>query len=132
MIHLYLLIPVYVVFFCRAYQILGNLYTLERYNYSIRKQNHFTFLGSPYNSVMIYIFGGAFDPPHVGHTSIVKAILHYKNPEKIIIIPSSVRNDKSYAVSDDHRLAMLDIFCDELNESIEKDQSIGNTALSSE
>ena len=81
---------------------------------------------------MIYIFGGAFDPPHVGHTSIVKAILHYKNPEKIIIIPSSVRNDKSYAVNDDHRLAMLEVFCDELNESIEKDQSIGNTALSSE
>ena len=81
---------------------------------------------------MIYIFGGAFDPPHVGHMSIVKAILHYKNPEKIIIIPSSVRNDKSYAVSDDHRLVMLDIFCDELNESIGKDQSIGNTTLSSE
>jgi epoxyqueuosine reductase len=63
---------------------------------------------------MIYIFGGAFDPPHVWHTSIVKAILHYKNPEKIIIIPSSVRNDKNYAVSDEHRLVMLDIFVWEL------------------
>jgi epoxyqueuosine reductase len=63
---------------------------------------------------MIYIFGGAFDPPHVWHTSIVKAILHYKNPEKIIIIPSSMRDDKNYAVSYEHRLLMLSIFVGEL------------------
>ena len=59
---------------------------------------------------MIYIFGGAFDPPHVGHTAIVKTILAKKHPEKIIILPSSERDDKKYHVSDDHRLAMLDIF----------------------
>lgn len=59
---------------------------------------------------MIYIFGGAFDPPHVGHAAIVKSILAKKHPEKIIIIPSSARNDKNYAVSDEHRLKMLRIF----------------------
>ena len=59
---------------------------------------------------MIYILGGAFDPPHAGHSAIVKSILHYKNPEKIIIIPSGKRDDKNYRVSDEHRLAMLDIF----------------------
>jgi epoxyqueuosine reductase len=66
---------------------------------------------------MIYIFGGAFDPPHVWHTSIVKAVLHYRNPEKIVIMPSSARDDKNYAVSDEHRLAMLDIFMWEINDS---------------
>jgi epoxyqueuosine reductase len=66
---------------------------------------------------MIYIFGGAFDPPHVWHTSIIQAILHYKNPEKIIIIPSSARNDKSYAVSDEHRLTMLEIFAWEIDDA---------------
>ena len=65
---------------------------------------------------MIYIFGGAFDPPHVGHTAIVKSILAKKHPEKIIIIPSSARNDKNYAVSDDHRLVMLRIFVDEIDD----------------
>ena len=59
---------------------------------------------------MIYIFGGAFDPPHVGHTAIVKSILAKKHPKKIIVIPSSARNDKNYATSDVHRLAMLNIF----------------------
>lgn len=65
---------------------------------------------------MIYIFGGAFDPPHVWHAAIVKSILAKKHPEKIIIIPSSARNDKNYAVSDDHRLAMLRIFVDEIDD----------------
>ncbi len=65
---------------------------------------------------MMYIFGGAFDPPHVGHTAIVKSILAKKHPKKIIIIPSSVRDDKNYAVSDEHRLAMLRIFVDEIDD----------------
>ncbi len=63
---------------------------------------------------MIFIFGWAFDPPHVGHTAIVKSILAKKHPEKIIIIPSSERDDKKYHVMDEHRLAMLRIFVDEI------------------
>lgn len=65
---------------------------------------------------MIYIFGGAFDPPHVGHTAIVKALLAKKIAEKIIIIPSSERDDKRYSVSDEHRLAMLEIFLREIDD----------------
>ncbi len=63
---------------------------------------------------MIYVFGAAFDPPHVGHSAIVRALLYYKNPEKIILMPSGKRNDKEYNVSDTHRLAMLEMFCDEI------------------
>ncbi len=59
---------------------------------------------------MIYILGGAYDPPHAGHSAIVRSILHHKNPQQIIIIPSGKRDDKSYTVSDEHRLNMLDIF----------------------
>jgi epoxyqueuosine reductase len=47
----------------------------------------------------------------------MKAILHYKNPEKIVIMPSSARNDKSYAVSDEHRLTMLEIFAWEIDDA---------------
>ena len=32
-------------------------------------------------------------------------------------MPSGARNDKSYHVSDEHRLAMLRIFCDEIADS---------------
>lgn len=63
---------------------------------------------------MIYIFGGAFDPPHIGHTAIVKSLLAKKHPEKIVIIPSSERDDKKYSASDEHRLQMLEIFVSEI------------------
>ena len=66
---------------------------------------------------MIYIFGAAFDPPHSGHSAIIRALLHYKNPEKIIIIPSGKRNDKSYNVSDEYRKKMCDIFIEEISDS---------------
>ena len=80
---------------------------------------------------MIYIFGWAFDPPHVGHAAIVKSILAKKNPDKIIIIPSSKRGDKQYHISDTHRLAMLDIFIDEINNSkqdLREDKQIPHTS----
>lgn len=65
---------------------------------------------------MIYIFWGAFDPPHAGHAAIIRAILHFKNPDKIVIIPSSERDDKKYKTTDEHRLAMLQIFVQDLRD----------------
>ena len=65
---------------------------------------------------MIYIFGAAFDPPHVGHSAIIRALLHYKNPEKIVLVPSSKRNDKIYHIPDEHRLALLQIFASEISD----------------
>ncbi len=65
---------------------------------------------------MIYIFGWAFDPPHVSHAAIVKTLLTKKHPEKIVIIPSSERDDKKYHVSDEHRMAMLRIFVEEIDD----------------
>jgi nicotinic acid mononucleotide adenylyltransferase len=55
--------------------------------------------------------------------------LHYCNPEKIILIPSGKRDDKSYHVSDEHRLAMLEIFVTEIEkvEGIEKTEKTEKT-----
>lgn len=65
---------------------------------------------------MIYIFGWAFDPPHVGHAAIVKSLLAKKHPKKIVLIPSSERDDKKYSAADLYRLAMLDIFVWEIDD----------------
>ncbi len=65
---------------------------------------------------MIYILGWAFDPPHIGHAAIVRALFYYKNPKKIIIIPSWKRDDKSYHVSDEHRKKMCNIFQNEIGD----------------
>lgn len=65
---------------------------------------------------MIYIFGGAFDPPHAGHATIIRTILAFKKPDKIVIIPSSERNDKAYHTTDEHRLKMLELFVQDIGD----------------
>lgn len=68
---------------------------------------------------MIYILWGAFDPPHAGHSAIVRSILHFLSPDQIIILPSGKRNDKTYNISDEYRLSLLQIFVEEIaNEKV--------------
>ncbi len=41
------------------------------------------------------LFGGAFDPPHPGHTGILKAALDYKKFDKVIVMPTGTPGHKA-------------------------------------
>ncbi len=43
----------------------------------------------------IALFGGSFDPPHIGHEAIVKALIQIKEIDKIIIMPTFLNPFKS-------------------------------------
>ncbi len=43
----------------------------------------------------VALFGGSFDPPHIGHEAIVKALLGLKEIDKVIIIPTFLNPFKS-------------------------------------
>jgi nicotinate-nucleotide adenylyltransferase len=43
----------------------------------------------------IAVFGGAFDPPHEGHTNLVRAVREQIRPDKFIIIPTGNAPHKS-------------------------------------
>lgn len=45
----------------------------------------------------IALFGGSFDPPHVGHEMIVKALLEFKDIDKVVIMPTFLNPFKSKA-----------------------------------
>ena len=49
----------------------------------------------------IALFGGSFDPPHIGHEAIVKALLNFKDVQKVVIMPTFLNpfKSKSYASS---------------------------------
>ena len=47
------------------------------------------------NSKIIALFGGSFDPPHIGHESIVKEILKLKMIEEVVIMPTYLNPFKS-------------------------------------
>jgi len=36
----------------------------------------------------VALFGGSFDPPHIGHEAIVKAALNFKDIKKVIVMPT--------------------------------------------
>ena len=43
----------------------------------------------------IALFGGSFDPPHIGHEAIVKALINFKDIDKVIIMPTYLNPFKS-------------------------------------
>ena len=43
----------------------------------------------------IALFGGSFDPPHIGHEAIVNALDEFKEIDKIIIMPTFLNPFKS-------------------------------------
>jgi nicotinate-nucleotide adenylyltransferase len=61
----------------------------------------------------VVIFGGSFDPPHIGHVLGVKAVLDLFPCEEIWVMPSANRHDKSISSSPKHRLLMVRIMIEE-------------------
>ena len=57
------------------------------------------------------IFGGTFDPPHLGHTRLALFTLGEKNLDKIIFVPAfhAPYPDKSASTSFDHRFRMTEL-----------------------
>ncbi len=47
----------------------------------------------------IALFGGSFDPPHVGHVAIARALLHFMDVNKVVIMPTYINpfKQKSHA-----------------------------------
>ncbi|MEA2092127.1 MAG: nicotinate (nicotinamide) nucleotide adenylyltransferase, partial [Campylobacterota bacterium] len=43
----------------------------------------------------IALFGGSFDPPHIGHEAIVKALLDIEYIDKVIVMPTFLNPFKS-------------------------------------
>ena len=55
----------------------------------------------------VLVFGGSFDPPHLGHKALLEHVLKNINVSKVIIIPCYIQplKDKDFS-SAEHRLAM--------------------------
>lgn len=57
----------------------------------------------------ICLFGGTFDPPHIGHLLIAQTICEAESFDKILFIPVNIPPHKSVNTSLDDRLNMLNI-----------------------
>ncbi|OHA47651.1 MAG: hypothetical protein A2806_03475 [Candidatus Terrybacteria bacterium RIFCSPHIGHO2_01_FULL_48_17] len=54
----------------------------------------------------IALFGGAFDPPHLGHLTAIRQIFDAKRFDGVWVVPSGMRPDKQSHASPQDRLAM--------------------------
>ena len=61
----------------------------------------------------ICLFGGTFDPPHLGHLLIAQTVFEEENFDKILFIPAYNPPHKKNITSINHRLKMLKIALDD-------------------
>ena len=66
----------------------------------------------------VFIYGGTFSPPHIGHVNVAKAIEREENPDELLIIPTFISPHKEQcndATPEQRlemcRLAFSDISC---------------------
>ncbi|MDD3793515.1 MAG: nicotinate-nicotinamide nucleotide adenylyltransferase [Candidatus Gracilibacteria bacterium] len=64
----------------------------------------------------IAIYGGAFNPPTIGHFQVIKGVLEKGIVDKIIFSPDGQRKDKDYKISFEKRTRILEIFFEELKQ----------------
>lgn len=61
----------------------------------------------------ICLFGGTFDPPHIGHLLIAQTICEAESFDKILFIPVNIPPHKTVNTPLEDRLNMLDIAIDD-------------------
>ena len=67
---------------------------------------------------MLALYGGSFDPPHLGHAKALVAAANEVNIEKVDFLPCARSPLKQQTgASDTQRLAMLDALCEVFNDS---------------
>lgn len=65
------------------------------------------------------IYGGAFNPPTIGHLQIIEYLLEHFPDKKLIILPTNNYYKSKEIVSFEHRVAMIKIMCNSFIDKIE-------------
>ncbi len=57
----------------------------------------------------IALYGGSFDPPHLGHVMTIAAVLNSGMVDEVWLVPTGKHRDKNHQASPDHRKEMISI-----------------------
>jgi nicotinate-nucleotide adenylyltransferase len=63
-------------------------------------------------STSIALYGGSFDPPHMGHLNTIKFLMEMKTVDEVWLVPAGQHRDKDYYASKEQRLVMLNSMLD--------------------
>jgi nicotinate-nucleotide adenylyltransferase len=76
----------------------------------------------PYYYLLIFImkkiavYGGSFSPPHIGHASVIEAVVRLFPCDELWVMPSADRADKLMSAGNEHRFQMTERMVRELFE----------------
>lgn len=79
----------------------------------------------------IAIFGGAFDPPHLGHFKIIKSLLDQEIADEVWLVPTGVHDFDKKMVEAAHRVKMLGLLVDNLEAPLKSSVKINDLELNS-
>lgn len=67
----------------------------------------------------IAVFGGTFNPFHIGHYEILAALCESERFDRVLLVPDRIPPHKSYcqSVSDDDRIKMCRIVCEDFSKA---------------
>ena len=84
------------------------------------------------NKKRVGIFGGTFNPPHIGHIEAAKAFVKGANLDRLIIMPSFIPPHKEYnsTVSCEQRLKMCEIAFGNIEKAVVSDLEISRGGTS--
>ena len=73
------------------------------------------------DKISTVIIGGTFNPIHIGHVHLIDEVSKALKPEKIFIVPAyiSAHKQNCHITDAEHRLAMLEIACRDIEVVIE-------------
>ncbi len=85
----------------------------------------------------IFIFGGAFDPPHLGHQQIIEGVLNYRSGEswladELWLVPTGTHDFGKKMTSPQHRLKMLELIIAALPQDFQPRAKINSSELERE
>ncbi len=74
----------------------------------------------------VCLFGGSFDPPHLGHRAMAEAALEKGGVDKVVVIPAarSPLKEKGHSASPEERLAMVRLAFQDLERVEVSDEEI--------
>jgi len=64
----------------------------------------------------IALFGGSFNPPHIGHRKIIELVRDSFSCDEIWLMPSGDRRDKIISLDSKHRKHMAELFAKEIEQ----------------
>ena len=83
----------------------------------------------------IAVYGGAFDPPHLGHAEVIRQLSNLEQIESIVVMPSRRPPHKTPVVSYGHRVAMCELMLNAYGDSkasIFREDSVKGTTFTAD